>query len=267
MSPEFFQWREWGVERVRTSQNITIPGIVGERPISVWTPQQTPKGLALFFDGQNIFDDQGTLAGGLHTHSYFQAREQAGLAVPLVVGLHHGPLREQELSPFPPFPDQPGLGATILSWVQGILIPELQREFQCEFSSEHNLIGGSSLGGLLALYGLFHYPDLYQRALVMSPALWPDRFAIFQDLMMCLPAETAKIYLDHGQKEGPAEDPKQLGQILFEQSKLMSDLLDVLGFTPGERLIWLPDPEGQHNETAWRRRLPAALDFLLADLH
>ncbi len=205
MSPEFFQWRESGVERVRTSQNITIPGIVGERPISVWTPQQTPKGLALFFDGQNIFGDQGTLAGGLHTHSYFQAREQAGLAVPLVVGLHHGPLREQELSPFPPFPDQPGLGATILSWVQGILIPELQREFQCEFSSEHNLIGGSSLGGLLALYGLFHYPDLYQRALVMSPALWPDRFAIFQDLMMCLPAETAKIYLDHGQKEGPAD--------------------------------------------------------------
>lgn len=263
MSAGFFKWSDVDADGIRTSQNVSIPGIAGERPLRVWAPAKAPKGLAVFFDGQNTFADHGTLAGGWHVHRYFEARQQAGQAVPLVIALHHGPQRDQELSPFAPFPDQPGLGALVLSWVQNTLIPALQNEFQTTFAAEDNLIGGSSLGGLLALYGLFHHATLFQRALVMSPALWPDRFAIFQDLMMCLPAENAKIYLDHGQKEGPAEDPKQLGQILFEQSKLMADLLDVLGFVPGERLLWHADPEGEHNETAWRRRLPSALDFLL----
>ena len=46
------------------------------------------------------------------------------------------------------------------------------------------------------------------------------------------------------------------------QTQLMADLLEVLGFTPGTRLCWNPDPEGEHNERCWNRRMPAALDFI-----
>ena len=53
-----------------------------------------------------------------------------------------------------------------------------------------------------------------------------------------------KVYLDHGKKEGD----EMFGSILFNQSQLLADLLEILGLAPGQHLLWNPDPEGEHNE-------------------
>jgi hypothetical protein len=300
MNTEPIDWSSADHEGLRHSQALNIPGLVGARPMSLWLPpdferaseaQRASWPLAVFFDGQNLFGDQGTLAGGWHMHQILKGRQADGKAVPVVLGIHHGPERDSEMSPFPPLPGITGKATAKLSWLVDWLLPQLkwsqiqnpldQNPFKLMLSPdpEQTLIGGSSLGGLLALYALFHYPQTFGKALVMSPALWPDRFAIFQDIMLCRPHPKAKIYLDHGQKEIQAQDLKEdqdsghtlreaeaprldLGQLLFEQSQLMADLLEVLGFVPQNRLYWNPDPEGEHNERAWRRRLPVALDFL-----
>lgn len=253
--------------RIYRSQPVEIPGIEGERPLSLWLPpdygsegKKWP--LAVFFDGQNLFGDEGTIAGGWRLHEALTRRAEAGLTVPVVIGLHHGPARESELSPWNPFPGVEGQAEKQLEWLREALLPELYADLPLDSDPDQTLIGGSSLGGLLALYTLFHHAEHFGKALVMSPALWPDRFAIFQDIMLHHPREAARIYLDHGQREVSEAGKEHFGRILFEQTQLMADLLEVLGFDKGSRLLWHPDPEGEHNETCWSRRLPAALDFL-----
>ncbi len=265
--------------RVWRSNLLEIPGLKGKRPVSIWLPEGhtgldeprlgTPDSetaqrwpLAIFFDGQNLFGDEGTLAGGWHLHRHLSARQQAGQIVPVLIGLHHGPERETELSPWNPLPGMEGRAGLQLGWLHDWLMPRLLPRLQLNPDPAQALIGGSSLGGLLALYSLFHHPRRYAKALVMSPALWPDQFAIFQDLMLHSPHPQSQVYLDHGQREILEPGKEHLGQILFEQSQLMSDLLDVMGLTKGQRLLWHADPQGEHNEASWSRRVPAALNFL-----
>lgn len=266
MDRQVLDWSQADPDGIRYSQALQIPGIEGQRPLSLWLPpgfEQAPERwpLAIFFDGQNIFGDQGTLAGGWQMHQTLQQRLQAGKQVPVIVGIHHGPQRESELSPFKPFEGLESKAQHKLEWLIHGLLPELRTQLGLTLQAAQTLIGGSSLGGLLALYALFHYPAHFGKALVMSPALWPDRFAIFQDIMLCQIPDKARIYLDHGHKEGH----EHFGQLLFEQTRLMADLLEVLGFSPGRRLYWNPDPEGEHNERSWARRLPAAFEFLFGD--
>lgn len=249
---------------VYTSEPVSIPGLDQTRPVSLWLPPDYFKSqqnwpLAIFFDGQNLFDDSGTLAGGWHLHDILSARASRGATVPVVLALHHGHDRDAEMSPWPPYPGKTGQGKAVLDWLQNWLIPRARRKLH--LNTTPALIGGSSLGGLLALYGLFYAGDTFNSALVMSPALWPDGFHIFEAVMLGHAHPEARIYLDHGKKESePGHE--HIGQLLFEQSEVMAEVLNNLGFRRQKRLKWVIDPEGQHNEQSWSRRLPAALDFL-----
>lgn len=245
------------------SQSFQIPGLDGERPVSLYLPpdyflSHKTYPLAFFFDGQNLYEDEGTIAGGWHLHHVLDQRSRSGKTVPVVVGIHHGPDRDAEMSPWDPYPGKRGKAQSKLEWMFEWLLPRLHSKLHLETKNEQTLVGGSSLGGLLALYALFHYPDYLTRGLVMSPALWVNQFAIYNSLMLAQPHPRARVYLDHGGKEG-CECHGNLG---FEQSKLMADLLEVMNFKPGENMLWYPDSDGLHNEQSWHRRLPAALDFL-----
>lgn len=250
------------------SQPFELQGFEGPRPLSLWLPPdyfktEQPWPLAIFFDGQNLFDDEGTMAGGWQLHTALQARADAGLTVPVVVGLHHGPDRDAEMSPFDPYPGKRGQGKQLLTWLHEELFPRLLRKLRIENKPANTLVAGSSLGGLMALYALFHHPERYGKGLVMSPALWPGRFEIIQALMVAKARAGAQLYLDHGQREG--EPP--WGPILYQQSEMLSELLQVMGFESEKTLRWVADPEGEHNETCWARRLPQALNFLYGGPH
>jgi predicted alpha/beta superfamily hydrolase len=245
------------------SQTFQIPGLDGERPVSLYLPpdyftSDKTYPLAFFFDGQNLYEDEGTMAGGWHLHRILDQRSRAGKEVPVVVGVYHGPDRDAEMSPWDPYPGKRGKAERKLNWMLEWLLPRLHRKLHLRRANEQTLVGGSSLGGLLALYSLFHYPEQLGRGLIMSPALWVNQFAIYNALMLTKPHAEAKVYIDHGEKEGC----ECHGNVSFQQTKLMADLLEVLEFKPQQNLLWNPDPEGLHNEQSWHRRLPVALDFL-----
>ncbi len=243
-------------------QPVDVPGLEGKRPVSLYLPPDYFKEaevrwpVAVFFDGQNIFDDTDTLAGGWHVHEAMASRYQAGHTVPVVIGIHHGSDRDSELSPWRLYPGKKGVGKALLTWLHEELLPRLARQLlihTCDM-----LVAGSSLGGLMALYAVVHHPEYYRRALAMSPALWPDNFKIFEDLMGFFQLQHREIYLDHGGKE----DHPELGDILFQQTAMLADALTILGLAPEKEVFWRPDLEGEHNETSWRRRLPGALSLL-----
>lgn len=243
-------------------QDLAVPGLQGKRPLSLYLPPdyfkeaEKPWPVAVFFDGHNLFDDTHTLAGGWHLHRAMQARHEAGLTVPVVIGIHHGEDRDGELSPWMLYPEKEGFATELLKWFHESILPRLKKQLLLD--TRGMLVGGSSLGALLALYVLLTEPERYHRGIMMSPALWPDGFRIFEAVMGRLNWQGQRLYFDHGQKE----DHPELGDILFQQTGMMVDTLSILGLRQGKDLFWRPDPEGEHNEKSWSRRLPEALQLV-----
>ncbi|MBO9539959.1 alpha/beta hydrolase [bacterium] len=247
--------------RLHRTKAFEIPGVEGARPLTIYFPpgyDREPERrypVAYMFDGQNLFADEGAFSGGWHMHRALDARAARGLTVPIVVGIHHGGAkRAEELSPWPVEPGKEAWGDALLDWVVGPLAKMVREDLRVLEGAQHTLVGGSSLGGLLALYAYFRHNDVFGRALCMSPSLWVDEGAIFQYVAKARAGGDPRLYLDCGAKEAHG--------IVIKHAEWMAELLERKGFVPGYHLMWRPDSRGAHNERAWRRRLPRALKFL-----
>jgi predicted alpha/beta superfamily hydrolase len=104
------------------------------------------------------------------------------------------------------------------------------------------------MGGLISLYGFFRRPEVFGLTGSLSPALWYARGAIYGFVEQA-PFVPGRIYLDHGSRENSAA---RMERLLIEK-----------GYEPGKDLLYVVEEGGQHNESAWARRLPDAVRFLL----
>lgn len=245
--------------RLHRTKAFEVPGLKGKRPLTIYLPpgyDQTTRRypVAYVFDGQNLFTDHGSFAGGWHLHHALDVRSTLGQLAPIVVGIHHGPDRAAELSPWPVEEGQEGRGDALLDWVTGPLAQMVKEDLRILEGPEHTMIGGSSLGGLLSLYGFFRHNDYFGKALCMSPSLWVNEGEVFFYVARALSSGDPRIYLDCGAHEAEG--------IVIEHAEWMADLLGRKGFREGHHYMWRPDPRGHHREQCWRRRLPMALRFL-----
>ena len=209
--------------------------------------------LLVLFDGQNVFDDHGSYAGGWYAHQTAQRMPRRPDRAPVILAIDHGgSARVDELTPWPDG-QQGGKLDLLLQAMLATLTPELRARLHVSAEPEDTLIGGSSLGGLAALYAHLHRPDVFGRCMAMSPSLWFARGQAFEWLKQTKRPEKSRIYLDAGMHEQPH---------MVRHATQMAWLLRQRGYSPSS-LRLLVDPRGHHRESSWRRRLAGALRFLL----
>ncbi len=235
---------------------FTVPGFQPHR-VRVYLPRSyTPErhwfGLWMF-NGQNVFGDEESFAGGWHLHTAVEGLARVRRPVPVVIGIDHGgKSRIDELNPFE-HDGKPGRIGDLLAWVTGTLMPALTAELHLQPAPLGAVVGGSSMGGLAALWSHFHHPQAFGGALVMSPSFWLQDQAIFEDIAAQPDPPVSRIYLDAGARE-------DRGRLLPMVAAMAAHLTN-RGWDD-DRLLWRPDARGGHNEASWRRRLPKALRFL-----
>jgi predicted alpha/beta superfamily hydrolase len=242
---------------IRTLGPFDIPG-VGARRVRVLLPPRrgaAPPPALYLFDGQNVFDDAPSFAGGWRLHEAVGRISARRHRVPAIIGVEHGGVeRIDELSPWP-WRHGGGRAEALLAWLAGDLVPRLGAELGLAATPEGVTVGGSSMGGLCALYAHFRHPATFGGVLSMSPSLWFGGQRIF-DFVASQPRPwTSRIYLDAGAHEG--------GGGMLRLSGRMAGLLREKGYGP-DALRFRADPKGKHQEADWRRRAPAALRFLFA---
>jgi enterochelin esterase-like enzyme len=243
------------VAHIDTLGPFKAPWLTGERRVRVHVPRPLTPGARLpvlyMFDGQNIFDDAPSFAGGWHLHDTSVELARRGHTMPVIVGIDHGGRhRIDELAPFRCAASK-GQLARLITWMTKTLMPQIERDYPVRTDAAGTAIGGSSLGGLAALHTHFRLPERFGAALVMSPSLWLARGKIFRDLAGRPTPQRSRIYLDAGAREG---------RMLRDAARL-ADELRRRGYGQSD-LLWRPDPQGRHSEACWRRRAPLALDFL-----
>jgi enterochelin esterase-like enzyme len=147
------------------------------------------------------------------------------------------------------------------------LVKELKPFIDSAYSTytdrEHTFIAGSSMGGLISMYAICEYPDIFGGAACLSTH-WPGIFsmennpvpaAFFKYLEMHLPDPAShKIYFDYGDATLDA---------LYPPLQQKADaVMKIKGYGAKN---WLTKyfPGENHSEIAWNKRLYIPLTFLL----
>ncbi|MEZ0486255.1 alpha/beta hydrolase [Fibrella aquatica] len=148
---------------------------------------------------------------------------------------------------------KPGLGQgrTYLNFLVNTVKPMIDARFRTRSDVANTGIGGSSLGGLISVWGGLLYPDVFGRWLVFSPSLWisPGVYRAAAEKML---GEHTRVYLYGGESESKFMSPNL---------KRFQDNLRcaVANCAFVQTAI---DPDGLHEESWWSAELPRAIQWL-----
>jgi enterochelin esterase-like enzyme len=254
------------------------------RTVDVWLPPgydgQRPHAVLYMHDGQMLFDATTTWNRKAWAVDAVAAPliARGALRDFIVVGpFNGGPARHAEYYP-QKFLDhlpadvreafvqkalqgQPRSDAYLRYLVED-LKPVIDARYRTRPGRDDTVLMGSSMGGLISLYGLLEYPQVFGAAAALSTH-WIGSFernevmpsAALAYLRQRLPAPGAlKLYLDRGTTE---LDEK------YDQAQARVDaLLRERGFGPPHVVSRVFEGTG-HNEDDWHRRLDIPLNFLL----
>ena len=172
------------------------------------------------------------------------------------------------LPPQTPRPESVAYDAdNYLKFLVDELRPFIDRTYSTNSEKEHTGILGSSMGGLISLYALCEYPEVFGGAVCMSThtplvlefdtpenvEIWAKAFRDY--LTRNLPApNTAKIYMDRGDSTIDALYPQ------FQNE--LDTLMISLGWSSPN---WISNvyPGDAHTEVDWAARLRYPLTFLV----
>ncbi len=136
------------------------------------------------------------------------------------------------------------------------LKPFIDHTYRTKPEREETFIMGSSMGGLISLYALCEYPQVFAGAGCLSTH-WPAVEGIILPYLeeALPPPGQHKIYFDYG--------TKTLDALYEPLQKPVDTLMVQKGYQPN--VDWLTRRFGgaEHNEPAWRARVHIPLTFLL----
>lgn len=278
----------------RIDQYRSFPSAhVDPRNVSVWLPpgydpDGPPYAVLYMQDGQNLFDPATGYGGMEWGVDEAAARLIAGGAMrpAIVVGIWNTPRRLREYVPAKAFARLPRpymdrvralyggdpLSDSYLRFLVRELKPFIDRQYNTRPGRDDTAIMGSSMGGLISLYALAEYPDVFGAAGMVSthwPLLLPregeelsgeDRDAVASAFGAYLRAALPRpgrhrLYFDHG--------TETLDRHYAAYQARIDRLVAARGWRRGSDWLVRAFPGAAHNENSWRERVHIPLAFLL----
>lgn len=153
-------------------------------------------------------------------------------------------------------------GDNYLKFLVTELKPYIDKDFSTMSDKAHTFMMGSSMGGLISIYAISEYPDVFAGVACMSTA-WLSSIepkyeiptATFQYLKKNLPSPLDhKIYMDYGTGESDKE-------YILTQS-FVDLIAKGKGYGESNYMSKVYEKD-EHNEVAWSKRLHFPVEFLL----
>lgn len=176
-------------------------------------------------------------------------------------------------------PSEGGEGDAYLNFVTRTLKPEIDRRYRTIPDREHTGIGGSSMGGVIALHAGLTRPDVFSKVMAMSTAVWfaegggswlSNNLLVAEASGASVPRDV-RFYLDVGTNERSRDaDPAVLDaagrpisypRAYVEGSRAIADALRASG-VPESNVRHVLDAGAVHHESAWARRFANAVLWL-----
>jgi len=243
---------------------IPIGSTSAARPVRVWLPsiyktsnERYP--VLYLLDGQNVFDS-ATAAFGVE----WQADESAQSLIStneippvIIVAVDNSSQRLKEYTR-----SEEGQRLVHLEWIIDVVKSEIDEKYRTLTDPANTTIGGSSLGGLFALNAFSTKANVFGNAICMSPSLfWDDERLLkkFENERLENNQSNRRLWLDFGTHE--SSDPARSAMHIERFSRLRKALEshDSEDFIALKAVV---DEGAAHDEKAWARRFPMALQFI-----
>lgn len=240
--------------------NFYIPQLNRHRRIWLYLPPDyaaTTKNYPVLYmhDGQNLFDASTSFSGEWEVDESLNALHQQGDYGCIVVGIDNGGAdRLNEYSPWINPDYGGGQGDEYIDFLVNTLKPYIDANYRTMPGRTTTGIMGSSVGGLISMYGFSERQDIFSKAGIFSPAFW---FA----------GNSSANHVATHPKQGPArvyflaggDEPASVEQNMLQVANAMT----TAGFSASEKYFTVPS-DGQHSEWFWAREFPDAYVWLFA---
>ena len=248
-----------------TVTKIQIPALPTKKPrrLYVYVPKEYKLSerrypVLYMFDGHNVFYNSHATYGKSWGMKEYLERTKLPLIVVAVECNTEGMRRINEYTPWDirsPYGNFDARGKETMEWFTKELKPEIDRTYRTLPDREHTLIAGSSMGGLMSIYALVAYNDVFSGAAALSPSLWVSMKRmklLIEEKPLLAPT---RIYMDLGTAEIDGRR-KALADMFRTAQRLSLAGADVMASAI---------PGAVHNEAAWEKRIPIFFDYLLRD--
>lgn len=207
-------------------------------------------------DGQNLFDEYTAPFGEWNVDEILDTFP--GKTSCIVIGIDNG--ADKRMAEYNPYdfknPDNSadkiinGEGDAYVDFLSKTLKPFIDKKFRTLPNSRHCFIAGSSMGGLISLYAILKYPNVFGGAGVFSPAFWTapqlDRY-----VKKRAPHIYGKIYF----YAGGDESKTMVGD--------MEHIYGLLRTNPKIKMQVHVMADGRHNEANWRKEFPKFYHWMI----
>lgn len=233
------------------------------RTIRVWMPESYDKDSSKTYpviymhDGQNLFDNKTSyLVEWEVDETITRLINEGVIEGAIVVGIDNSVRRINEYLGYNTTYEDifyDAEGDTYGRFIVETLKPFIDSRYRTKASKEHTFISGSSMGGVISFYLGLKYPEVFSKIGAFSTAfeLFPkQQRELFYNIVNFNNLTETKLYLDISTRE-PGWD---------EINVVKSELLNK-GFNK-DSLHILINSCHNHDEIAWRERLPFGLMWL-----
>ena len=208
------------------------------------------------YDGHNLFNDDDATYGKSWGLSDFLDNYDKKF---IIVGMECNHTGNERLNEYCPYNVEHesvgeinGRGEQLMDWVVDELKPFIDNIYRTHPSREYTGIGGSSMGGLMALYTIIKYNKYFSKAACLSPSIFLCMNELKNDLESSVIDQNSRVYFSFGTKE----------------VRNMDLILDYIGYFDdyfahynASSYVYIAK-NGKHNEATWEKQNKIYFDFL-----
>lgn len=212
-----------------------------------------------FFDGHNLFRDGDATYGrcwGMET--FLNGWQKKMIVVGIECG-HEGTERLDEYCPYDckgsTLGQIHGLGQQTMEWIVHEVKPWVDANFRTWPFREATGIGGSSMGGLMAIYAAGMYNQWFSKAACLSSAIRLCRKQLLGDIKSVDP--DTRVYLSWGTEESGG---KRVGP--YSPAALANREVAEAFWKKGAMATLYCQEGGHHCEADWEKQIPQFMEYL-----
>lgn len=253
------------------NKTINISTLNRKRKVSIFLPydyNDTANNYPVMYmhDGQNLFYDNMSYS----KHSWgvtrkFNNKDQKQL---IIVGIDNGEKhRLNEYAPFEPSESAKKLiydktkmdcftseGILYIKWIVEELKPYIDSTFRAKTDYKNTMLVGSSMGGLISLFGGLQYNKIFGGLGVLSPAFWYCKEEIIKYVKASKEYE-GKVFMSVGTAEEGIARPNDYINGFNEMEKILNEK------KINSKMVQVE--KGKHHELFWEPLLVEMTDYFL----
>ena len=208
-------------------------------------------------DGQNIIDPATSFIGvDWQIYESVDSLITAGSIDPIIiVGIYNTDDRLYEYTP--------GInGDAYMKFVTQSLKPFIDDTYRTKPDRLNTYVGGSSAGGMISFMLVWEYPEIFSKAIIMSPAFRNPDTMNYKFNYINVVRDNSEVpdsvffYIDNGGQGLDAQLQPGIDEMLLA--------LDSRGYLLNADFVFIKDEASTHNEKAWALRFPEALKTILS---